>query len=78
MFDDNCIVPPPSTAADLKEYLLQLEAERALASLEGLGANTSYVSDLNAELAAARHAYAGAAVTESASLRAELSDPQVG
>jgi hypothetical protein len=78
MFDDNCIVPPPSTAADLKEYLLQLEAERALASLEGLGANTSYVSDLNAELAAARHAYAGAAVTEIASLRAELSDPQVG
>jgi hypothetical protein len=78
MFDENCILPPPSTAADLKEYLLQLQAERALASLEGLGANTAYVSDLDDDLAAARQAYTGAAVTEIASLRAALSGPQVG
>jgi hypothetical protein len=78
MFDHNCIVPSRWMAADLKDYLRRLQAERALASLEGLGGNTAYVSDLDDDLAAAHHAYVGAAVTEIATLRAELSDPQVG
>jgi len=65
-------------AADLKDHLRSLQAERALAALEGLGGNAAYVSDLDDDLAAAQHAYVGAAVTEIASLRAQLSDPQVG
>lgn len=78
MFDDHCIVPSPWMAADLRHHLTQLHAERALASLEGLGANTTYVSDLDDDLAAAHHAYVGAAVTEIATLRAELSGAQTG
>jgi hypothetical protein len=78
MFDDDCIAASAWMAADLKGYLMQLQAERALASLEGLDGNTAYVSDLDDDLAAAHHAYIGAAVTEIATLRAELSDPQVG
>ena len=52
--------------------------QRALASLEGLGGNSTYVSDLDYDLAAAHHAYVGVAVTEIATLQAELSGPQVG
>jgi hypothetical protein len=78
MFDGNRIARSPSMAADLKDHLMQLQAERALASLEGLGGNPAYAADLDHDLAAAHHAYVGAAVTEIASLRAELSDPQVG
>ena len=78
MFDGNRIEPSPWMAADLKEHLIRLQAERALASLEGLGGNKAYASDLDDDLAAAHHAYVGAAVTEIATLRAELSDPQVG
>jgi hypothetical protein len=78
MFDDHCIVPSPSMAADLRDHLMQLEAERALASLEGLGGNAAYVSDLKDDLVAAQHAYVGAAVTEIAILQAELSDPKIG
>jgi hypothetical protein len=78
MFDDNGIATSASMAVDLKVYLMQLQAERALASLEGLDGNRAYVSDLEDDLAAAHHAYIGAAVTEIATLRAELSDPQVG
>jgi hypothetical protein len=65
-------------AADLKRHLTQLQAERALASLEGLGGNSTYVSDLEDDLAAAHRAYVGAAVTEIATLQAELSGPHVG
>jgi hypothetical protein len=78
MFDGNRIAHSPWMAAELKDHLMQLQAERALASLEGLGGNTAYVSDLDYDLAAAHHAYVGAAVTEIATLRAELSDPQLG
>jgi hypothetical protein len=38
----------------------------------------AFISDLDDELAATRAAYIGAAVTEIATLRAELSGPQVG
>jgi hypothetical protein len=78
MFDENGIAPAPLPAADLKDLLMLLQAERALASLVGLGGNTTYISDLDDELAETRRAYICAAVTEIATLRAELSAPQVG
>jgi hypothetical protein len=65
-------------AADLKRHLTRLQAERELASLEGLAGNATYLSDLDDDLAQTQRAYVGAAVTEIASLRAELSGPHVG
>ena len=58
--------------------LHELEIERALASIEGLGDNLAYMADLDREIAATRSAYVGAAVTEIASLRAQLSGPRLG
>ena len=78
MFESNQTDDSAGTAADLKDYLAQLHAERALASLEGLGENAAYLADLDEALAAAHHAYVGAALTEIASLRAELFGPQEG
>jgi hypothetical protein len=66
------------SAADLRDYLAQLQAERALASLEGLDRNRTYLADLDEALAEAEHAYVVAALIEIASLRAELSGPQLG
>jgi len=78
MFDGNRIDESGWMAVDLKRHLSRLRAERALASLEGLGGNSTYMSDLDYDLAAAHHAYVGAAVTEIATFQAELSGPQVG
>ena len=78
MFDGNRIDDSRWTAVDLKSHLTRLQAERALASLEGLGGNSTYISDLDDDLAAAHYAYVGAAVTEIATLQAELSGPQLG
>ncbi|MGH2942700.1 MAG: hypothetical protein ACRDLN_08010 [Solirubrobacteraceae bacterium] len=58
--------------------LQELQAERALAWFEGLVADRAYMTDLDHEIATASSAYVGAAVTEIAVLRAELSGPQVG
>jgi hypothetical protein len=66
------------TTEDLRDHLTELLAERALAVLVGLGDNLAYLEDLEDELEAVHHAYVGAAVTEIASLRAELSGPQLG
>jgi hypothetical protein len=78
MFDRNQTDRSCWEALDLKDHLTQLQAERALASLEGLLGNAAYLSDLDDELVATHEAYVGAVVTEIASLRAELSGPQVG
>jgi len=59
-------------------HLQQLEAERALALIEGLGNSAAYMADLDDEIAATRHAYVAAAVTEIAVLRAELSGRLLG
>ena len=67
-----------SSAADLHDYLAQLQAERALASLEGLGGNATYLADLDEAFAEAKHAYVVAAVVEIASLRAEIDGPLEG
>jgi hypothetical protein len=66
------------SATEIQTQLHQLHVERALAAVEGLDANDAYMSDLEDEIAATRYAYVGAAVTEIATLRAELSGPQVG
>jgi hypothetical protein len=66
------------SATEMHDHLQQLHVERALALIEGLEGNAAYMADLEDEIAATRSAYVGAAVTEIASLRAELSGPQHG
>jgi hypothetical protein len=65
-------------ATEVHIRLQELQAERALASIEGLASDSAYMADLDQEIAATRSAYEGAVVTEIASLRAQLSGPQVG
>jgi hypothetical protein len=65
-------------ATEMHIHLQHLQAERALASIEGLASNAAYMADLAQEIAATRSAYVGAAVTEIATLRGQLSRPQVG
>ena len=63
---------------EIQVRLKELQAESALASIEGLASDSAYMADLREEIAAESHAYVGAAVTEIATLRAQLSGPQVG
>jgi hypothetical protein len=67
-----------TSAVDLHARLELLCLERALAAVEGLAADPAYMADLDDEITATRHAYAGAAITEIATLRAELSGPLQG
>ena len=62
-----------TTAAEMREHLQLLRLERALAEANGCATDPVYLSDLDDEIASTRTAYVGAAVTEIASLRAELS-----
>ena len=66
------------SATDIHSRLLALVAERYEASQVGLLADRAYAADLAAELAALRHSYVAVAVTEIATLRAELSAPNTG
>lgn len=66
------------SAIEMQGHLQQLQAERALALIEGLEDSAAYMADLDGEIAAIRRAYVVAAVTEIATLRAELSGPQLG
>ena len=66
------------TAADVKSHLDLLFEERALAQANGLACDVAYMADLNDEIATCHAAYVGAAVTEIAVFRAELSGPQLG
>jgi hypothetical protein len=59
-------------ATDIHNHIQGLEAERMYASLEGLSNDPAYMADLTNEIAAAHHAYVGAAVTEIAVLRGQL------
>jgi hypothetical protein len=65
-------------AIEMQDQLQRLQAERALALIEGLESNSAYMADLDDEIATTRHAYVGVAVTEIATLRAQLSGPQLG
>jgi hypothetical protein len=67
-----------STAADLAEHLRLLRAERALAAVDGLDADAGYRAELDEEIVLARRAYVVVAVTEIATLRAELGGPLLG
>ena len=67
-----------TSAAGLREQLQLLERERAAVTLTGLALNGVYMADLRDEIEATRAAYVGAAVTEIASLRAELDGPLFG
>ena len=68
----------PATAAEHRQHLTLLNAERAAADLAGLSTNREYMDDLEDEIATERHAYVGMAVTEIATLRAALSGPLQG
>ena len=59
-------------AAELRERITLLESERALAGLTGLDNDPAYMADLQADIVAASATYVGVAVTEIASLRAQL------
>jgi hypothetical protein len=67
-----------SDANDIRLHLQELQAERALASIEGLAMKSTYRADLDGEIEATTRAYVGVAVTEIATFRALMSGPQVG
>jgi len=66
------------SAHDLHNHLLELHAERALAQETGVAEIASYMDDLERDIARSHAAFVGAAVTEIATLRAQLSGPQIG
>ena len=66
------------TALEARSHLAQLEAERALAHNEGLSGIQAFMDDLVDEIEHWRAVYVAAAVTEIATLRAELHGPQQG
>jgi hypothetical protein len=66
------------SAFELHTQLLELQAERALAESTGVAAIESYMADLERDIARSHAAFVGAAVTEIATLRGQLSGPQVG
>lgn len=59
-------------ATDVRNHLMLLAEERVLAHEHGLDTDPGYMADLEREIASAREAYVGAAVTEIALLRAQL------
>jgi hypothetical protein len=69
---------PMLATTDIHRRLEELETERMLASLVGLAADPVYMSDLRDEIDATREAFVGAAVTEIATLRGQLSGPLYG
>ena len=66
------------TASDARLELQRLQAERLDAAEACLGENAIYMAELETDIAASRVAFVALAVTEIATLRAELSGPQVG
>jgi hypothetical protein len=66
------------TASDARLQLQRLQAERLDAADAGLGENATYMEALETDIASSRAAYVALAVTEIATLRAQLSGAQVG
>ena len=66
------------SAHEIRLHLGRLSAERLDAIEAGLGDNVAYMRDLAEDLIAARAAYIGLAVTEIATLRAQLWGSQSG
>jgi hypothetical protein len=69
---------PQMTASDARQQLHRLQAERLDAVDAGLGDNALYMAELESDIASSHVAYVALAVTEIATLRAQLSGPQVG
>lgn len=67
-----------TSATDARERLHLLFEERRLAQQCSLARDAHYMADLDDEIAACRAAWTGAAVTEIATLRAELTGPLNG
>ena len=72
---DSCLA---MTTTEIRTHLDTLAEERAAALAWGADAIPAYLEDLEREIEDYRSAYVGAAVTEIASFRAQLSGPQVG
>jgi len=66
------------SANEVRIRLQALQTERAIARCAGLASNRAYMTDLEQEIATVSSAYVGAAVTEIATLRAQLSGAQMG
>ena len=66
------------TATDARRELMRLKAERLDALHADSGAARDYLRDLDAGIAECRVTYELLALTEIASLRAELFGPQIG
>ena len=66
------------SSADARLHLKRLQAERLDAVEAGLGENALYMADLETDIEASRAAYVALAVTEIASLRAQLSGANQG
>jgi hypothetical protein len=66
------------SASDIRQHLVLLETERALAYQTALRHDPAYMADLKEEIVATRHAYVGSAVIEIATLRAQIIGPQFG
>jgi hypothetical protein len=71
-------MPSTMTATEARLRLQRLQAEHLDAIEAGLGDNALYMADLRNDIEASRAIYVGAAVTEIATLRAQLSGPQRG
>ena len=66
------------TAAEARDHLSELESERALASMTGIAEIDVYMRDLEVEIDTWRRLYVISAVTEIATLRAELFEAELG
>ncbi len=63
---------PYTSAVDVRHHLDDLLAERSLADAQGLLDVDAYRTDLETEIAVARSAWVGAALTEIATFRGQL------
>ena len=66
------------TAVEIRGHLTKLEAERALARQTGVAQIDAYMADLDEEIEVTHDLYVASAVTEIATLRAELFGAQEG
>jgi hypothetical protein len=69
---------PIETAAQALNRLRDLRFELAIAEPAGLLDDASYMQDIREDISASEELYVGLAVTEIASLRAELGGPLLG
>jgi hypothetical protein len=77
MFDDD-LQAHLLTAAEARDHVAELEAERALALTSGVARIDTYMHDLEVEIDAWRHVFVMTAVTEIASLHGELFGANAG